>query len=412
MPVRVSIENRLSAADGEAALARLPLSFRRDPSLVRTGLLKRLAANRHFALGDRAGSLRAAVKRSGMPFRLDVRQRVVVKALVCRHVGRGVARTGALARHVAYLGRAGAGRDGETAAFFDARRDDVDAEARLREWSDHRHHFRFIISPEHGDRLKDLPDYVRETLRRVTADLGEPNLPWMAVCHYDTDQPHAHVLLPGRREDGSDLVIPRGYMGYGFRARAQEVAQERLGDLSRADAEKRIWRETAADRLTAFDRRLLAAADGERRVDDGVGGTEVWQALTRGRLLHLERLGLATREGRRFRLASDLEDRLRRLQLSRDVIRTLNQRRLETGGPVLDAQAGRLKGRVVRSGFHDELGACPWAIVATRAGEERYVRLPPGIAPPGAGQSADLTVGADGVGRAASARGRTLGAGL
>ena len=34
-------------------------------------------------------------------------------------------------------------------------------------------------------------------------------------------------------------MIPRDYIGYGFRARAQEVAQERLGDLSRQDAERR-----------------------------------------------------------------------------------------------------------------------------------------------------------------------------
>jgi hypothetical protein len=49
---------------------------------------------------------------------------------------------------------------------------------------------------------------------------------------------------------GRDLVIPRDYVGHGFRARAQEGAQELLGDLSRGDAEQRIWRETQADRFT------------------------------------------------------------------------------------------------------------------------------------------------------------------
>jgi hypothetical protein len=47
------------------------------------------------------------------------------------------------------------------------------------------------------------------------------------------------------------------------------VAHERLGDLSRADAERRIWRETQADRFTRFDRRLLDGADEDRLVDDG-----------------------------------------------------------------------------------------------------------------------------------------------
>lgn len=410
MDVRGRIEGRIAASAEDIPLARLPYRLKSDPAPVRTSLLRRLAASRHFALGDRSGCLRAAAGRSGRPFRLDVRQRVVVKALVCRHVGKGTQRIAALERHVSYLGRSGAGQDGERATFFDAASDEVDPKARLEEWQPHRHHFRFIVSPEHGDRLKDLSDYVRETMRRVCDDLGEPQLGWMAVCHYDTGQPHGHVLIPGRRADGRDLVIPRAYVGYGFRARAQEVAQERLGDLSRQDAERRIWRETEADRLTAFDRRLLAAADAERRVDDGVGGTDAWQALTRGRLEHLERLGLATREGRRFRLAEDLEPRLRRLQLSRDVIRTLNQRRLETGRPVLEAQEGRVRGRVVRTGFHDELGACPWAVVIDGGGVERYVRLAPGGPELPAGKTTELLVDARGMGRVAT--GRSLGRGL
>jgi type IV secretory pathway VirD2 relaxase len=410
MDVRGRIEGRIAAAAEDGPLARLPHRLKSDPPLVRTSLLRRLAASRHFALGDRAGCLRAAAGRSGRPFRLDVRQRVVVKALVCRHVGKGAQRIAALERHVAYLGRSGAGQDGERATFFDAGCDEVDPKARLEAWQSHRHHFRFIVSPEHGDRLSDLPDYVRETMRRVCDDLGEPQLGWMAVCHYGTDQPHAHVLTPGRRADGRDLVIPRAYVGYGFRARAQEVAQERLGDLSRQHAERRIWRETEADRLTAFDRRLLAAADAERRVDGGVGGTDAWQALTRGRLEHLERLGLATREGRRFRLADDLEPRLRRLQLSRDIIRTLNQRQLELGRPVLEAQEGRLRGRVIRTGFHDELAACPWAVVVDEGGVERYVRLAPGSPELPAGKTTELVVDARGVGRLAT--GRSLGRGL
>ncbi|WP_292020478.1 MULTISPECIES: type VI secretion protein [unclassified Brevundimonas] len=223
----------------------------------------------------------------------------------------------------------GAGEDGERAAFFGPVREGVDATGATEGWTKDRHHFRFIISPEHGDRILDLQGFTREVMSRVADDLGEPGLNWIAVCHFDTDQPHAHVLVRGRRSDGRDLVIPRDYIGYGFRARAQEVAQERLGDLSRQDAERRVWRETEADRFTALDRRLLAAADTNVCVDDGIGGADAWTALTRGRLRHLERLGLAIRAGRRFQLSIDLEAKLRRLQLSKDVIRTLNQRRLE-----------------------------------------------------------------------------------
>lgn len=284
MLIRDEIDGRVSGGSGSAADALrvgLPLSLKTERMNVKNGMLKRLASSKAFALGNRSGVLKAAQNRSGRAFRLDVRQKVIVKALVSRHMGKGADRAAALAKHVAYLGRQGAGIEGERPEFFDRSGDGVQPRVETEGWGQDRHHFRFIISPEHGERL-DMTSYVREVMGRVSADLGEPNLKWLATCHFDTDQPHAHVLLRGRREDGRDLVIPRDYIGYGFRARAQEVAQERLGDLSRVEAERRIWKETEADRFTGFDRRLIAEADMRGMVDDGIGATDAWAALTRG----------------------------------------------------------------------------------------------------------------------------------
>lgn len=410
MQVRTAIEVRLTQAskdDVSTLRVRLPQRLKSDKTSVRIAMFQRLAASRLFAYGDRAGCLRAAQNRSGRPFRLDVRQRVTVKALVSRHMGKGFARGAALAAHIAYLGRMGAGEDGERAAFFGPVREGVDAAGATEGWAKDRHHFRFIISPEHGDRISDLQGFTREVMSRVADDLGEPGLNWIAVCHFDTDQPHAHVLVRGLRSDGRDLVIPRDYIGYGFRARAQEVAQERLGDLSRQDAERRVWRETEADRFTAFDRRLLAAADTNGCVDDGIGGTDAWTALTRGRLRHLERLGLAVRSGRRFQLSTDLEAKLRRLQLSKDVIRTLNQRRLE--GARSTEQLGKtpVQGKVVKTGFHDELGGSAYVVVRAADGSEHYGRLGVGKAAPAMGKTVTLSL--DGRGFAQVLSGKQLG---
>ncbi|MBS0332974.1 MAG: relaxase/mobilization nuclease domain-containing protein, partial [Proteobacteria bacterium] len=333
MLMRDVIQARLgeAPADGERPLrVRLPTSLKSDRTGVRLQMLQRLAASRLFAIGDRAGVLKSAQARSGRAIRLDVRQRVIVKALVSKHAGAGAARAEVLAKHVAYLGRSGAGVEGARPSFFDRADDELDAATATEGWAADRHHFRFIISPEHGDRLPDLKSYTREVMKRVSDDLGQPELEWVGTCHFDTDQPHAHVLIRGKRASGNDLVIPRDYVAYGFRARAQEVAHERLGDLSRAEAERRVWRETRADRFTRFDRRLLESADEGRMVDDGVGSADAWAALSRGRLRHLEAIGLATRQGRRYRLDADLETRLRTLQLRQDIIRTLHQRRLES----------------------------------------------------------------------------------
>ncbi|MCH4269667.1 MAG: DUF3363 domain-containing protein [Brevundimonas sp.] len=407
MLIREAIEGRLSvgaAPDREGVQVRLPLSLKTDRAPVRTGMFQRLAASRQFALGDRSGVLRAAQGRSGRAFRLDVRQRVIVKALVSRHVGKGAARAGALAAHVAYLGRSGAGVEGARPDFFDRTDDGVEAALETRGWGTDRHHFRFIISPEHGDRIADLRGYVREVMARVSDDLGEPDLRWVATSHYDTDQPHAHVLVRGRRADGRDLVIPRDYMGYGFRARAQEVAQERLGDLSRVEAERRVWKETQADRFTGLDRRLLAAADAGGMVDDGVGGTGAWAALSRGRLRHLEGLGLAVRTGRRYRLDPEMEMKLRTLQVRRDIIRTMNQRRLEGAREVRVLGAGKVAGVVVKTGFHDEAGAAPWVVVRDAQGVEHYGRLKVGGQVLAVGAAVMLVPGAHGLAVAVKAK--------
>jgi type IV secretory pathway VirD2 relaxase len=399
MLARDAIAVRLSAVGDEPIrrrFARLPARLKSDQAPARTAILQRLAASRLFAYGDRAGVLRSAQARSGRPFRLDVRQRVIVKALVSRHHGKGFERSAALAAHISYLGRSGAGADGARADFFDRASDQVDAPTATQAWGDDRHHFRFIVSPEHGDRIADLRQFTRETMKRVAEDLGEPGLQWIGTCHFDTDQPHAHILVRGRRASGRDLVIARDYIGYGFRGRAQEVAHELLGDLSRAQAEQRIWRETQADRFTGFDRRLLQAADDQLEVDDGVGGNDAWAALTRGRLRHLEALGLATRRGHRFRLHPDLEQQLRSLQLRRDIIRTLHQRRLETGRGVREMDAEPVRGRLMKVGHHDELGAARWVIVHDDRGGEHLARLRTGQSTPRVGRAIELTPGPGG----------------
>lgn len=411
MLVRDAVESRLSeppALGSEEVRVRLPDHLKPDRTDVRMGMFQRLAASRLFALGDRSGVLRSAQKRSGRAFRLDVRQRVIVKALVSRHRGKGLERGAPLAKHILYLGRSGAGLEGERPEFFNQAEDAVRPADQAVGWGEDRHHFRFIISPEHGDRIDDLKAYVRQVMSRVAADLGEPDLNWFATCHFDTDQPHAHVLVRGKRGDGRDLVIPRDYMGYGFRARAQETAQERLGDLSRVEAERRIWKATQADQFTPFDRRLLeAAVDG--LVDDGVGASDAWAALTRGRLRHLEGLGLARRVRDKYRLAPDMESRLRGLQLRRDVIRTLNQRRLEGGREVQVLSADRVRGVVVKAGFHDEAGASAWVIVRDAGGVEHYGRLKPESALGRVGETASLTSLGSGLASLGVDRGRDLG---
>lgn len=149
-------------------------------------------------------------------------QRVTVKTKV-QPVAKAVA-------HARYLEKEAAGLDGEEAHGFTARQDRVDLKEVVQEWSEDRHYFQQIISPEHGDQI-EMQRYVRDVMVRYERDLGT-KLEWASVIHYDTERPHAHVMIRGRDDRGGDLVIDREYIRHGMRTRAMEVATQELGPKS------------------------------------------------------------------------------------------------------------------------------------------------------------------------------------
>ena len=67
--------------------------------------------------------------------------------------------------------------------------------------------FKFIISPEFGDRV-DLERLTCDLMARMERDLAT-RLEWVAVSHFNTGHPHVHVALRGRRADGSALMLGR-----------------------------------------------------------------------------------------------------------------------------------------------------------------------------------------------------------
>ena len=124
---------------------------------------------------------------------------------IVRHQGSKF-RSAPLSKHVAYLKREGVTPDGADARMFDARSDDADTRALAERCEDDRHHFRFTVSPEDAAEMADLRAFTRELMADAERDLGT-KLDWVAVDHWNTDNPHIHVLVRGRADDGADLVI-------------------------------------------------------------------------------------------------------------------------------------------------------------------------------------------------------------
>jgi type IV secretory pathway VirD2 relaxase len=66
----------------------------------------------------------------------------------------------------------------------------------------------------------------------------------------NTDNPHVHVLIRGRAENGQDLVISRAYISRGFRDRAAQRVTVDLGPRSELEIRSALEQEIDTERWT------------------------------------------------------------------------------------------------------------------------------------------------------------------
>ena len=313
-------------------------------------------------------------------------RRVVVMTRIVRHQGKRF-RSAPLAKHIAYLKREGVTRDGTDARMFDARSHEAETKAFAERCENDRHHFRFTVSPEDAAEMADLRAFTRELMADAEKDMGT-KLDWVAVDHWNTDNPHIHVLVRGRADDGRDLVISRDYISQGFRSRAAERVTLELGPRSEQEIRTALQKEVEAERWTSLDRSLRDISDEGGGVADlrpgGAGEDPELRRLMLGRAAKLERLGLAEEVGSaRWTLKPGFEPALRDLGVRGDIIKTMHRAMTGAGhepdvsGFALhgDAVAEPVLGRLVARGLHDELKGSAYAIVEGVDGRTHHLRL-------------------------------------
>jgi type IV secretory pathway VirD2 relaxase len=284
-------------------------------------------------------------------------RRVVVMARIVRHQGKRF-RSAPLSKHVAYLKREGVTRDGADARMFGATTEDADTKA-------------FAERCE----MVDLRTFTRELMTDAERDLGT-KLDWVAVDHWNTDNPHVHVLVRGRADDGHDLVISRDYISRGFRARAEERVTLELGPRSEQEIRSTLESEVEAERWTGLDRVLRGAADDGAGVADlrpGLPDSDPeLRRLMIGRAAKLERLGLAEQVAPGcWTLKPGIEGTLRDLSVRGDIIKTMHRaiagagREPDLTGFALhgDQTTDPVHGRLVARGLQDELRGTAYAVI-------------------------------------------------
>ncbi|MCZ4288450.1 relaxase/mobilization nuclease domain-containing protein [Hoeflea alexandrii] len=314
-------------------------------------------------------------------------RRVIVKARVVRHRGRAF-RLAPLTAHVAYLKREGVTRDGERGIMCDATTDAADDLAFSERCEDDRHHFRFIVSPEDASEMQDLKAFTRDFARQMETDLGT-RLDWVAVDHWNTDNPHVHLLVRGVDETGGDLVISRDYISRGLRSRCEELVSLELGPKPEHEIRAALEKEITAERWTSLDSEIRLAADETGYIDlrpdvGDVSGRET-QHLMIGRLQHLEKMGLATSaDPGEWMVGLEAERKLRDLGMRGDIIKTIHRAFTERGQDrgisdfsIDTGEAGSLIiGRLVDKGLHDELTGEAYAVIDGTDGRAHHVRFP------------------------------------
>lgn len=263
------------------------------------------------------------------------------------------------ARDGAEIERAARDAAGDRGALYSSFGDDVDAKAFLKRGEKDRHQFRFIVSPEDGAELGDLRPFTRGLMRDMERDLGT-RLDWVAVDHYDTGHPHAHIVVRGVTDDGKTLNIAGDYIAHGVRARASERLTLELGHQSEWEVVRALGREATADRYTRLDRELhrLAETSPEHLIDLRPGRTleqterlRINKHLLIARAKHLEKLSLAERQKPGlWTLSPDAESTLRRLGERGDIIKAMHRAMKREGiarTVAEDAPASPVVGRII-----------------------------------------------------------------
>ncbi|MER9412328.1 DUF3363 domain-containing protein [Mesorhizobium sp. M0589] len=307
---------------------------------------------------------------------------VIIKTRLVRHH----ARAAPLAAHLSYLRREGVTRDGEKARLFGPQTGEVDGGAFAERCGDDRHHFRFIVSPEDAADMADLKSFARDLMGQMEKDLGT-KLDWAGVDHWNTDNPHLHIILRGRTDDGQDLVISRDYIKEGMRARAADLVTQELGLRTDLDIRRNLQRQVEAERWTQLDRQLVRDGRDTGVVDLGSPANaqpDEFHVLKVGRVRKLETLGLAEQVGPgQWMIDDKAEATLRELGERGDIIkrmhRALTEQGIERGSATYVLAAERLDtpivGRLVDRGLDDELKGSAYAVVDGTDGRTHHIKL-------------------------------------
>ena len=305
-------------------------------------------------------------------------RRCIVKA---RFVPMNAYGSRAAALHLSYIERDGVEQDGSPGRIYGPA-DTADVRESLScPLESEKRQFRFIVSPEDSGEV-DLTAFGRSLMTQMESDLGR-KLVWGAVNHWNTDNPHVHVVVRGLDADGHDLTIDGRYISEGLRGRAQSILTNEIGPRTEPQIRDQRAREVDQERFTSLDRTLQSCVGPDHTVLETWLPTKdraSWARLV-ARLARLERMGLVARVSPvEWRFDERWVETLRGLGQAKDIIKRMHAA-LPAPDPsrfiILDQSVSlRPVDGVVRSkGLHDELAGQAFAVIEAVDGRAFYTRI-------------------------------------
>ena len=249
--------------------------------------------------------------------------------------------------------------------------------------------FRFIISPEKAKDFETdehFKKFVQDSMNQLSRDLeGHPELIYTARIHYDTDNPHCHVVLKGLSKSGEDITIPKEYMKSIFREKVGNIATSYLGTRSIQDIQNAKSSEIVAKRFTSLDYDII------RLSVDNVFNTKGFDRANKSqeftltnylipRLDYLCKIGLATKEKTKYTLDPDYKKTLQDMPLNIDIIRklaVLKKSHFIESIAKYDTSADNkpVTGVIIEKGCYDEEKERNYVIILDSNKKSHYVRL-------------------------------------
>ena len=315
----------------------------------------------------------------------EFNQRVILKATYKIQPNPAVARR-SLKAHMKYIMREGTGNSRP----FSQEQKSMDLEhVKLFPNDDNEKTFRFIISPEDAKMFCDdeeFKNYIQDIMAQLSVDLKIPELNWMAENHYNTDNPHCHVLLKGLSKEGKDVTIPKEYLKSGFRKMAEVIATSYLGTRSIADLKAAKYAEVDAERFTSIDSKLISCL--ENTVYTPLPSSKVCTKLEMEqtrliqlRLHTLTKMGLVKQFGKSsYAVHPDLKVKLQAMPLEKDIIKKIASLAKKHGIdknshyiPKVDSPP--ITGTVIDKGYFDESAESKYIIVLDVNRQTHFVKL-------------------------------------